>query len=60
MNQGSWTYVRPRLEALLKHSGMSKRANISYIGRAPSSAPATGHHDVHEIELESFLTLAFS
>jgi 2-oxoglutarate dehydrogenase E1 component len=59
MNQGSWTYVKPRLESLLKHSGQTHRLNVAYAGRGPSSASATGHHNIHEKELEDLLKLAF-
>jgi 2-oxoglutarate dehydrogenase E1 component len=59
MNQGSWKYISPRIIAALKHYGLSKKANVEYIGRGPCAASATGHHDQHEKELESFLTEAF-
>lgn len=59
MNQGSWNYVEPRIKAAMKFAGLPKRAHVEYIGRDPSSAPATGHSDVHEKELESFLKQAF-
>jgi 2-oxoglutarate dehydrogenase E1 component len=60
MNQGSWGYVRPRIEAAMKFGGLSKQAHVDYIGRPPSAATAAGHHDSHEKELESFLKDAFS
>lgn len=59
MNQGCFTYVRPRIESLMKYTGLTKRAHVHYVGRNPSSAPATGHHDAHDRELEKFLTEAF-
>jgi 2-oxoglutarate dehydrogenase complex dehydrogenase (E1) component-like enzyme len=59
MNQGAWSYVKPRIDALLNYAGMSDRAKTSYVGRPPSSASATGLYKVHEKELEEFLTLAF-
>ncbi len=59
MNQGCWTYVKPRIDALLDYAGMSDRKKATYVGRAPSSASATGHSKVHEKELEEFLTAAF-
>ncbi len=60
MNQGCWTYVKPRIDALLDFAGMKDRKRASYVGRPPSSASATGHLKVHEEELEEFLTIAFS
>lgn len=60
MNQGCFNYVKPRIEAAMKHAGLHKRAHVEYAGRGPSSAPATGHHDAHEKELESFLNEAFN
>ena len=57
--QGCWGYVKPRIDALLNYAGMSDKANVTYVGRVPSSASATGHYKVHEKELEEFLTIAF-
>lgn len=59
MNQGPWKYVEPRIKAAMKFAGQGKRAHVDYIGRGPSSAPATGHHDTHEKELENLLKEAF-
>jgi 2-oxoglutarate dehydrogenase complex dehydrogenase (E1) component-like enzyme len=59
MNQGCWTYAKPRIDALLNYAGMSDKAHTSYVGRSPSAASATGHYKVHEKELEEFLILAF-
>lgn len=59
MNQGAWNYVHPRIQSVMKYVGQEKRGYIDYVGRAPSSAPATGIHSVHERELEAFLTKAF-
>jgi 2-oxoglutarate dehydrogenase E1 component len=59
MNQGCWTYVRPRIESAMKFAGQSKRANVEFVGRGPSGASATGHHDEHDKELEALLTEAF-
>ncbi len=55
MNQGFWNYVKPRIESAMKFDGQLKRAHVEYIGRGPSGASATGHHDVHEKELQAFL-----
>ena len=42
-NMGGWTFVRPRLTALL---GREPR----YVGRARAASPATGHHKLHQEE----------
>lgn len=60
MNQGCWNYVKPRIKSVLNYVGLGKRAYIHYVGRNPSSSPAAGHHDLHDKELESFLTEAFN
>jgi len=59
MNQGPWTYVKPRIEAAMKFAGLNKRAGVEYVGRGPSGASATGHHHTHEHELEHLLHEAF-
>jgi 2-oxoglutarate dehydrogenase E1 component len=43
-NQGAWTFVRPRLEALLKGN------RLRYVGRAEAASPATGNHHIHQDE----------
>jgi 2-oxoglutarate dehydrogenase E1 component len=60
MNQGSWVYVQPRIEAAMKLGGLSQQAHVEYVGRPPSAATASGHHDAHEKELENFLKEAFA
>jgi 2-oxoglutarate decarboxylase len=54
-NIGGWTFVAPRLTAILP-------ANVSlrYAGRAPSASPATGNANVHKKELSEVLAYAFS
>ena len=59
MNQGCWTYVQPRIEAAMKMGSLNKQAHVEYVGRNSSAATATGHHDVHDNELEAFLKHAF-
>jgi len=39
MNQGSWDYVEPRINNLLR---FLNRNPVQYIGRNPSSSPAAG------------------
>src|SRR6185436_9587913 len=43
-NQGAWTFVRPRLKALL---GTTR---LRYVGRAEAASPATGNHHIHQDE----------
>jgi 2-oxoglutarate dehydrogenase E1 component len=43
-NQGGWTFVRPRIEAL------QDGRRVRYIGRPEAASPATGSHKVHESE----------
>lgn len=38
---------------------LNRKDEISYVGRAPSAATATGHSNTHNLELEKFLTQAF-
>ena len=59
LNQGAWTYVKPRIETAMKSIGDLKRAGVEYVGRGPSAASATGHHHTHDHELELLLEEAF-
>jgi 2-oxoglutarate dehydrogenase E1 component len=43
-NQGAWSFVRGRIEALLDGRG------LRYIGRAEAASPATGSYKIHESE----------
>jgi len=56
MNQGSWDYVEPRINNLLK---FTNKGPVKYVGRHPSSSPAAGHQDSHDHELAKFLKEAF-
>jgi 2-oxoglutarate dehydrogenase E1 component len=49
MNQGGWSYIEPRLNTLLEHTGVSQKA-AKFIGRSIAAAPATGFIRVHEAE----------
>ena len=59
MNYGGWSYVRPRLENTVRSAGRPN-ASVSYVGRNPSAAPATGLEAVHKEELKELLNDAFS
>jgi 2-oxoglutarate decarboxylase len=53
-NMGPWTFVQPRLSAIL-----GDRLPLAYAGRAPSASPATGNANVHKAELAALLAEAF-
>ncbi len=54
-NQGGWTFVRPRIEALL-----AGRASLRYIGRDEAASPATGSHERHRAEEQAILEQALA
>jgi 2-oxoglutarate dehydrogenase E1 component len=52
-NRGPWSFIQPRIEALLQ------RKRLRYAGRAASASPATGSHAQHQAELQSILESVF-
>jgi len=44
-NMGGWTFVEPRLRAILPSN-----ATLQYIGRDASASPATGSYAIHNVE----------
>lgn len=52
MNLGMWTYVQPRLTALLRQLMPRKwhATEVEYAGRSPTAAVATGFKSVHQRE----------
>lgn len=56
-NSGCWFYVEPRLNTFIKKNGF--KSELEYVGRSPSSSPATGFKSVHDSELKSLLEKAF-
>lgn len=58
-NMGSWTFVEPYLEWVLKTAG-AKVARPRYVGRAASAATATGLMSKHQAQLQAFLDEAFA
>ncbi|MGH9367404.1 MAG: 2-oxoglutarate dehydrogenase E1 component, partial [Thermoanaerobaculia bacterium] len=54
-NMGAWTFIQPRLAALLPAG-----ASLRYAGRAASASPATGSAAVHKRELAELLAAALS
>src|SRR5436190_2523082 len=56
-NMGGWTFVEPRLRAILPAD-----TTLQYIGRSASASPATGSYAIHNLEqqklVDDSLTLA--
>jgi 2-oxoglutarate decarboxylase len=59
-NMGAWSYMQPRLNALLEmlHGDCSRR--VRYIGRPEVASPATGSAKVHQLEQERIVRRALS
>ncbi len=53
-NMGAWTFVRPRLEALLPGD-----ATLRYAGRPEMASPAEGYHAAHDREQRRIVRSAF-
>jgi 2-oxoglutarate dehydrogenase E1 component len=58
-NMGSWTFVEPYLEWVLKTAG-AKVDRPRYVGRSASAATATGLMSKHLVQLQAFLDEAFA
>jgi 2-oxoglutarate dehydrogenase E1 component len=58
-NMGSWTFVEPYLEWVLKTAG-SKVDRPRYAGRPASAATATGLMSKHMAQLQAFMDEAFA
>ncbi|WP_046861890.1 2-oxoglutarate dehydrogenase E1 component [Microvirga massiliensis] len=58
-NMGSWSFVEPYLEWVLKTAG-SKVERPRYVGRPASAATATGLMSKHTAQLQAFLDEAFA
>jgi 2-oxoglutarate dehydrogenase E1 component len=58
-NMGSWTFVEPYLEWVLKTAGC-KVDRPRYVGRAASAATATGLMSKHTAQLQAFLDETFA
>lgn len=56
-NQGCWTYVKPRIQNLLKFA--KKPSELHYVGRRASCSAATGLHSIFEKEHKEILEKAF-
>jgi 2-oxoglutarate dehydrogenase E1 component len=58
-NQGAWSFVRPRLEAL--YEGMHNIGlHLEYVGRDEAASPAAGSHYVHTEEEAQLVREAFA
>ena len=58
MNQGAWTFVSPRLEAVLAKLGRKDRPR--YVGRGEGASPASGLTSQHLSQLAAFLNQALT
>ncbi len=58
-NQGAWFFVAPRIENLMEAQGIAQR-RLTYAGRKPAAAPATGFHAQHEREQRALVDEALS
>jgi 2-oxoglutarate dehydrogenase E1 component len=52
-NMGAWTFVEPRLRALLPNG-----VTLSYVGRPDRASPAEGYSGAHAVEQERLATEA--
>ncbi|HSR54282.1 MAG TPA: 2-oxoglutarate dehydrogenase E1 component [Acidobacteriota bacterium] len=52
-NRGGWMFMQPRLRRLFFD------LPVHYVGRDPSSSPATGYHTVHKREQEELVEAVF-
>ncbi|BFF97254.1 2-oxoglutarate dehydrogenase mitochondrial [Drosophila madeirensis] len=57
-NQGAWSYVQPRFDTALIKKENETRC-ISYVGRLPNSAPATGNKVQFMTEYKAIMTDVF-
>jgi 2-oxoglutarate dehydrogenase E1 component len=54
-NMGAWTYIRPRLEAI-----MGERLSLGYAGRPERASPAEGYKKAHDHQQERIVHQAFN
>lgn len=59
-NMGAWSYVQPRFATALRgiENGVT-RGQVTYVGRAPSAAPATGSLLTHQQEQSTLMEETF-
>jgi 2-oxoglutarate dehydrogenase E1 component len=58
-NMGAWTFVEPRIEAVLEELGVA-RARPVYAGRPPAASPATGLYRQHVKEQATLVEAALT
>ena len=56
-NMGAWTFVAPRIEALLAELG-TKQGRLIYVGRRPAASTATGLYQQHVKEQATLIEAA--
>ena len=56
---GAWSFVAPRIEAVLEEVGAARPA-LKYAGRPESASPATGLHARHVQEQKKLVDEALS
>jgi len=54
-NMGPWTFLQPRLNALLEDLHDSCEHRVRYVGRPASASPATGSAKVHQLEQDAIM-----
>lgn len=59
-NNGSWSYVEPRLNLVMGQTQNHLNKKVHYVGRSTSASVATGLKASHKAEVKEFLEEAFS
>ncbi|RNF17294.1 oxoglutarate dehydrogenase (succinyl-transferring) [Trypanosoma conorhini] len=60
-NMGSWAYMRPRFQSLMRHLGLTKPGTLlDYIGRPAAAATSTGYGSVHVEEEKELVAQALA
>ena len=57
-NMGAYTYILPKIEALLEEVG-KKRLEVEYVGRTERASPAVGSHHIHQKEQQAIIDAVF-
>ena len=57
-NMGAYTYILPKIEALLDEVG-KKRLEVEYVGRTERASPAVGSPHVHKKEQQAIIDAVF-
>ncbi|KAJ7175983.1 thiamine diphosphate-binding protein [Mycena filopes] len=58
-NQGAWTHVAPRIEAVLEELGIGGEAGVVYRGRKESALPAPGIGKIYAVQQKAVIEAAF-